>query len=185
MIHHTRIDHHSHKPKKNKTKKHMPPSPAHGDGRAGPCTWPRAAAAACWAAPAPRLRQRRCGSWPRATAAAGRLAGPHPGAPAPAGAWPRLAGPQPRALPAARRPAAAPAPTSVATPPGRTQRRRRLAGSPARARPHRRLGAARRPRLRLRGRKDRIEEGGEEESSRERDAREKKSRRDKRGDRVK
>jgi len=47
-------------------------------------------------------------------------------------------------------------------------------------------GAARRPRLRLRGRKDRIEEGGEEEeSSRERDAREKKSRRDKRGDRVK
>jgi len=46
-------------------------------------------------------------------------------------------------------------------------------------------GAARRPRLRLRGRKDRIEKGGEEESSRERDAREKKSRRDKRGDRVK
>jgi hypothetical protein len=38
--------------------------------------------------------------------------------------------------------------------------------------------------LRLRGR-NRIEEGGEEESSRERDAREKKSRRDKRGDRVK
>ena len=75
----------------------MPPSPAHGDGRAGPCIWPRAAAAACWAAPAPRPRQRRCGSWPRATAAAGRLAGPHPGVPAPTGAWPRLAGPQLRA----------------------------------------------------------------------------------------
>jgi len=176
----------------------MPPSPAHGDGRAGPCTWPRAAAAACWAAPAPRLRQRRCGSWPRATAAAGRLAGPHPGAPAPAGAWPRLAGPQPRASrgsPARVRPhqrgraswpraeaaaagwLAGPRPPPPA--PGRGCRPDAAGFPPA-------PGAARRPRLRLRGRKDRIEEGGEEEeSSRERDAREKKSRRDKRGDRVK
>jgi len=45
--------------------------------------------------------------------------------------FPLLAGPQQR-----------PHPTNVAAPPSRAQRRRRLAGSPARARPHRRLAVA-------------------------------------------
>ena len=161
MIHHTRIDQNSHKPKKQNKKTYAALTGPRR--RAGPpCAWPRAAGAACWASPAPRPRQHRSllAAW-----LAGRVAS------VPCG----------RALPAARRPASAP--TSVAAPPGRALRRRRLAGPRP---PPPAPGAARRPRLRLRGRKDRIEEGGEEEeSSRERDAREKKSRRDKRGDRVK
>ena len=181
MIHHTRIDHHSHKPKKTKQKSICrPPGP-----------WRRACRPLHMAArgsggllgrtraPSPStslrlLAARDGGGWPARRPAPGRA--------------------RPcRRLAAACRPATA----------------RASRGSPARssARPHQRgraswprvaaaaagphppppaPGAARRPRLRLRGRKDRIEEGGEEEeSSRERDAREKKSRRDKRGDRVK
>ncbi|XP_039818742.1 translation initiation factor IF-2-like [Panicum virgatum] len=109
--------------------------PAHGRARprrrlAAACR-PAAARASRGSPARVRPHQRGCASWPRAAAAAaGRLAGPHTGAPAPAGAWPRLAGPQPRALPAARRPASAP--TSVAARCGN-------GGWPARARPHRRL----------------------------------------------
>ena len=56
MIHHTRIDQNSHKPKKQNKKTYAALTGPRR--RAGPpCAWPRAAGAACWASPAPRPRQ--------------------------------------------------------------------------------------------------------------------------------